>query len=112
MTARFRPPRPGRVRRAGASSPPAQLAAVHVMPRPALRPVRLVVLDCPVCELHAGPFLPVEADQLAGTHDDLMHGGRPTVVVSADPDPQPTFTLADSPPDIPPGGGPTRGGAA
>ena len=82
------------------------------MPRPALRPVRLVVLDCPACELHAGPFLPAEADQLAGAHDDLIHGGHPTVSGSADPDPQPTFTVVGGPPDVPPSGGPTLGGAA
>jgi hypothetical protein len=103
MAARFRTPPPARTRRV---NPVPRFAAVYVMPRPALRPARLVVLDCPVCELHAGPFPPAEAGQLAGTHDDLMHGGRPTAFVSPDPDSRPTFTVGD------PAGGPTLGGAA
>lgn len=110
MAARFhRPPRPtrrtGRTRtgRAGRSAgltslpapTPTPLAAVHVMPRPAPRPARLAVLDCEPCGLHAGPFLLPEAVQAAGTHDDLRHGGTPTVLITGDPDGRPVFVCID-----------------
>jgi hypothetical protein len=42
---------------------------------------RLFVTDCPVCVLVGGPFVLAEAERLAGTHDDLAHGGEPTTVV-------------------------------
>lgn len=38
----------------------------------------LVINHCPVCELTGGPFLPAEATQMAGRHDDLHHHGQPT----------------------------------
>lgn len=42
------------------------------------------VTACPVCVLAGGPFdYLAEAEQLAGTHDDLLHGGHPTTVVAA-----------------------------
>jgi hypothetical protein len=41
----------------------------------------LVWLDCPACELGSGPHTPAEAGQLAGTHDDLIHRGRPTALL-------------------------------
>src|SRR5690348_13750414 len=102
MPALFRMPGAGGARRSRAVRPPVGFAAVYVMPRPVPRPVRLVVLDCPACKLRSGPFPLAEADQLAGTHDDLIHGGRPIAVVSPDPDSRPTFTV----------GGPTPDGAA
>ena len=41
------------------------------------------IFDCPACCLVGGPFVAVaEAEQLAGTHDDLLHQGRPTAVVA------------------------------
>lgn len=102
MPALFRMTPAGGARRPRVLRPLAGLAAVYVMPRPAPRLARLVTLDCPACGLHSGPFPLAEANQLAGTHDDLMHGGRPTAVVSPDPDPRPTHTV----------GGPTLDGAA
>jgi hypothetical protein len=54
------------------------------------------VTDCPACCLAGGPFASIaEAEQLAGTHDDLLHRGRPTTVVAADA-PEPTTALAVS----------------
>ena len=107
MAARFHhPPRPHR-RRLGAprlALVPSPLAPV--MPRPAARPVRLVLLSCPSCDLAADPMPAEPAEQLAGTHDDLHHGGRPTAVLRTDP--RPTYTVgAGGPVD-----GPDFGGAA
>lgn len=46
------------------------------------RYAQLVALECPVCLLAGAEFGEVaEAVQLAGTHDDLLHQGRPTTVI-------------------------------
>jgi hypothetical protein len=104
MAARFHiPPRPHR-RRAGPPAlalVPPLLAPVLPMPRPAARPARLVLLSCPACELATDPMPAPAAEQLAGTHDDLHHGGRPTAELRTDP--RPSHTL---------GAGPDFGGAA
>jgi hypothetical protein len=40
------------------------------------------VLDCPTCDLTGGPFGTAdEAGQHAGRHDDLMHRGKPTMLI-------------------------------
>ena len=52
-----------------------------VQPASRLDGRRRVWLDCPACGLDAGPYTPGEAGQLAGTHDDLIHRGRPTALV-------------------------------
>ena len=108
MAARFHRPPLTRPRRPRPATPPAVQPVVHVMPRPGLRLVRLVVVDCPACGLHAGPFLPAEAGQLAGSHDDLQHRGHPTATVCADPDPRPVHAPAAPPPFA----GPDLDGAA
>lgn len=51
-------------------------------------------IDCPACVLIAGPFEPVEAEQLAGVHDDLLHDGVPTAFVVAER--SPSLPLADA----------------
>lgn len=105
MAARFHiPPRPHPQRRRRRSGSPAlalataPLATVHVMPRPAARPVRLVLLSCPVCDLAADPMLTPAAEQLAGAHDDLHHGGRPTATLRTDP--RPAHQLSPAGPDL------------
>jgi hypothetical protein len=40
-------------------------------------------LGCPQCGLDSGPYSTGEAGQLGGTHDDLIHRGRPTALVLA-----------------------------
>ena len=40
-----------------------------------------VWLDCPACGLDGGPYNLDEAGQLAGVHDDLLHGGQPTALI-------------------------------
>jgi hypothetical protein len=62
---------PGRVRRPGVQA----VSMVDVSGR--------VWLDCPGCGLDGGPYGLDEAGQLGGTHDDLIHDGRPTVLVVA-----------------------------
>lgn len=37
--------------------------------------------DCAACRLAGGPFSLAEAEVHAGTHDDLVHGGRPVTEV-------------------------------
>ena len=85
MAVHFHTPHPPRrPRRPGAPAltlVPALLAPVLPMPRPAIRPVRLVLLSCPCCQLAADPMPAAEAEQLAGTHDDLHHAGRPTATL-------------------------------
>jgi len=49
----------------------------------------LFVTDCPVCVLVGGPFVLGEAERLAGTHDDLIHRGRPTTEIRPDGGPAP-----------------------
>jgi hypothetical protein len=44
-------------------------------------PPEWYLTDCPVCVLVCGPFVLAEAERLAGTHDDRVHGGEPTTVV-------------------------------
>jgi hypothetical protein len=111
MAARFHiPPRPTR-RRTGEPTltlVPSRLAPVLPMPRPAARPVRLVLLSCPSCDLAADPMPAPAAEQLAGTHDDLHHAGRPTAVLRTDPDPGPVRTVHAGRPV----GGPDLDGAA
>jgi hypothetical protein len=109
MDARFHiPPRPNRRRRPGTPAlalVPPLLAPILPMPSPADRPARLVLLSCPSCELAADPMPAAAAEQLAGTHDDLHHGGRPTAVLRTDPAPGRRV-------DFPPVDGPDYGGAA
>jgi hypothetical protein len=106
MAAPFHVPHSHRRRRFPASPAvalvPPPLAPVFVMPRPAPRPARLVLLSCPSCDLAADPMPAEQAEQLAGTHDDLHHGGRPTAVLRTDP--RPGYTLG--------AGGSDFGGAA
>lgn len=46
-------------------------------------PASAVGLECVPCQLAGSAASPAEAVQLAGTHDDLLHGGRPTVEIRA-----------------------------
>ena len=105
MAARFHiPPRPHpkhRRRRPGSPAlalAPAPLATVHVMPRPAARPVRLVLLSCPTCDLAADPMPAAAAERLAGAHDDLHHDGRPTATLRTDP--RPAHRLSPAGPNL------------
>ena len=74
----------GLARDAGRRDATAQGATVTVPP-----PARLFVTDCPVCVLVGGPFVLGEAERLAGTHDDLIHRGRPTTEIRPDGGPAP-----------------------
>jgi len=72
---------------------PIPLPAVPA-PDPAAAPGGLVSVDCPVCGRSAGPFGRAEAERLAGTHDDLIHRGRPTAEIRPDTGPAPTWAGA------------------
>jgi hypothetical protein len=74
------------------------------MPRPAARPIRLVRLSCPTCNLTADPMPAADAEQAAGAHDDQHHAGQPTAELRTDP--RPAYVLGR------PAGGPDLGGAA
>lgn len=108
MAARFHVPQP-RTRRRRPGIPaltvvPDRLAAVLPMPRPAARPVRLVTLTCPPCDLTADPTPAGEAETAAGAHDDQHHAGQPTAELHTDP--RPTYVLGRT------ASGPDLGGAA
>lgn len=56
----------------------------HAAPVPVETPLadRRHAVDCDVCALFGPPvWLADEAEQLAGVHDDLHHGGHPTATV-------------------------------
>ncbi len=106
MAARFHVPQPRPTRRHRPGVPalavvPDRLAPVLPMPRPAARPVRLVLLSCPPCELAADPMPAADAELAAGEHDDPHHAGRPTAELRTDS--RPTYVLS---------AGPDLGGAA
>ena len=109
MAARFHvpQPRPTRRRRPGAPAlavVPDRLAPVLPMPRPAARPVRLVLLTCRPCNLTADPMPAALAEHAAGEHDDQHHAGQPTADLRTDP--RPAYILGRT------AGGPDLGGAA
>ena len=83
MAARFHLPQPRPARRRRPHTPPLtavpdRLAPVLPMPQPGVRPTRLVLLTCPVCDYAADLAPAAEAEQAAGVHDDQHHGGRAT----------------------------------
>lgn len=109
MAAHFHIPQPRPTRRHRPGTPalavvPDRLAAVRPMPRPAARPVRLVHLTCPPCDLTADPMPATDAEHAAGEHDDQHHTGQPTAELRTDP--RPTYVLGRT------AGGPDLGGAA
>ena len=116
MAARFHSPHPSRRGHSvHLALVPAPLAAVLPLPvsgrqsRPE-GPARPVLLICRPCELTAGPMPAAKAEQAAGAHDDLRHGGVPTATLRTVPGPRPTArteTVSFGDP-----AGPDLGGAA
>src|SRR5690349_3957527 len=110
MAARFDSPHPRRRHcRPGApplTAVPDRLAPVMPMPRPGLRPARLVLLSRPACDYTAEPAPPADAEQAAGAHDDQHHNGRPTAELHT------VHTLRPGSTARTPVGGPDLGGAA